>query len=123
MRNAIAGMLLLAAAPAAAQDGWDFAITPYVWLPGLTNKLHTDTRFGTIEYRFQDSRGLRPARSGQRLRHSRESFAEPLHRAREREAHVPLRAEGLARHDRDVGPLEQSQRYVLPARSWRLTPP
>jgi opacity protein-like surface antigen len=42
-------MLLLAAAPAAAQDGWDFAFTPYVWLPSLTNKLHTDTRFGTIE--------------------------------------------------------------------------
>jgi opacity protein-like surface antigen len=49
MRTLIAGMLLLAAAPAAAQDGWDFAVTPYVWLPSLTNKLHTDTRFGTIE--------------------------------------------------------------------------
>jgi hypothetical protein len=49
MRTLVAGMLLLAAAPAAAQDGWDFAFTPYVWLPSLTNKLHTDTRFGTIE--------------------------------------------------------------------------
>jgi hypothetical protein len=49
MRTAIAGMLLLAAAPAAAQDGWDFAFTPYVWVPSLSNKLHTDTALGTIE--------------------------------------------------------------------------
>jgi len=48
MRNYLAGMLLLAAAPAAAQDAWDFAFTPYVWLPGLTNKLHTE-QFGTLE--------------------------------------------------------------------------
>jgi opacity protein-like surface antigen len=47
MRKILAGALLLAAAPAAAQDGWEFAFTPYAWLPSLTNKLHT--QFGTIE--------------------------------------------------------------------------
>jgi opacity protein-like surface antigen len=48
VRNTIAGLLLLAAAaPAAAQDGWEFTFTPYVWLPALTNKLHTE--FGTVE--------------------------------------------------------------------------
>ena len=37
---------LLAAAPAAAQDGWTFALSPYVWLPGISNS--TDTAEGTI---------------------------------------------------------------------------
>ena len=38
--------MLLLATPALAQDGWEFAITPYVWLPSLTNTLHT--QFGSF---------------------------------------------------------------------------
>ena len=47
MRRYLAGVLLLGAAPAAAQDAWEFAITPYAYLPGVTAKLNTD--FGTVE--------------------------------------------------------------------------
>ena len=40
--------LLLAAGPLAAQDtGWEFTITPYAWLPGLSTSV--DTRFGTVD--------------------------------------------------------------------------
>lgn len=46
MRKVLAAALLVAATPAAAED-WDFAFTPYVWLPSLTSQLHTE--FGTVE--------------------------------------------------------------------------
>jgi hypothetical protein len=48
-RAALAAALALAApaAPAAAQDGWSFAVSPYVWLPGLTTK--ADTPLGTVD--------------------------------------------------------------------------
>lgn len=56
MRTMFAGMLLVAAAPAAAQDGWQFTFTPYGWLPGMTNKLHT--QFGTVESEASGSDAL-----------------------------------------------------------------
>jgi opacity protein-like surface antigen len=40
-------MLLLTGTPAAAQETWELTFTPYLWLPSLTNQLHT--RFGTLE--------------------------------------------------------------------------
>ena len=47
MKKYLAGAaMLLLATPALAQDGWEFAITPYVWLPSLTNTLHT--QFGSF---------------------------------------------------------------------------
>lgn len=39
---AAVGALLAAAGPAAAQEGWSFALSPYVWLPGMTTALDTD---------------------------------------------------------------------------------
>mgnify|MGYP001477521302 CR=1 FL=1 len=48
MKTTLAGALLLvAAAPAVAQDAWDFSFTPYVWVPGLTTSVHT--RYGTVQ--------------------------------------------------------------------------
>lgn len=44
---ALAGLVALAAGPAAAQDGWTFAVSPYVWLPGLTTSV--DTPDGQVE--------------------------------------------------------------------------
>jgi hypothetical protein len=38
---------MLAAAPAVAQDGWSFAISPYAWLPGLSTSV--DTAQGTVD--------------------------------------------------------------------------
>lgn len=47
MKSTLAGALLLAAAtPAVAGDDWSFVVTPYLWLPSLTNTLHT--RFGSV---------------------------------------------------------------------------
>lgn len=47
MKKVLAG-LLLAAAPMAAMaaDGWQFAITPYAWFPGMSNSLNTE--YGTV---------------------------------------------------------------------------
>ena len=39
-------VLVLLAGPAAAQDGWSFAVTPYVWVPGIETSLDTD--FGRL---------------------------------------------------------------------------
>jgi hypothetical protein len=39
--------MLVIAAPAAAADGWSFAVSPYVWLPGVSTS--TDTPRGTVD--------------------------------------------------------------------------
>lgn len=44
----VAALVLLGAAPAAAQDGWSFAVTPYLWFSGITASVDTE-RFGTVE--------------------------------------------------------------------------
>jgi hypothetical protein len=43
----VAGLLAAAAGPAAAQDGWTFAVSPYVWLPALSTAV--DTPFGRVD--------------------------------------------------------------------------
>lgn len=53
MKAYVTGALLLVAAPAAAQEAWEFAITPYAYLPGVTAKLNTD--FGDVESRTSGS--------------------------------------------------------------------
>jgi hypothetical protein len=40
-------VLVLLAGPAAAQDGWTFAVSPYVWVPGINTSLDTD--FGRLD--------------------------------------------------------------------------
>ena len=46
-RAALAAALVVAAAPAGAQDAWRFAISPYAWLPGLSTSV--DTAEGTVD--------------------------------------------------------------------------
>ena len=55
MKTYLAGALLLVAAPAAAQEAWQFAITPYAYLPGVTAKLNTD--FGERRVPHERQRG------------------------------------------------------------------
>jgi opacity protein-like surface antigen len=43
----------LAALPAAAADGWSFAVSPYAWLPGMNTSLGTE--FGRIDSDEEDS--------------------------------------------------------------------
>jgi opacity protein-like surface antigen len=40
-------VLVLLAGPAAAQDGWTVAVSPYVWVPGINTSLDTD--FGRLD--------------------------------------------------------------------------
>ena len=47
MRTMLAGLLVAVAGPAAAQDPWSFALSPYVWLPGVSTS--TETGRGTID--------------------------------------------------------------------------
>ena len=47
MRTMLACALLAAAGPAAAQDGWSFAASPYVWLPGFSTSAETGR--GTVD--------------------------------------------------------------------------
>jgi opacity protein-like surface antigen len=56
MKTYLTGALLLVAAPAAAQEAWEFAITPYAYLPGVTAKLNTE--FGTVESDTSESDAL-----------------------------------------------------------------
>ena len=56
MKTYLAGALLLVAAPAAAQEAWQFAITPYAYLPGVTAKLNTD--FGDVKSRTSGSEAI-----------------------------------------------------------------
>jgi hypothetical protein len=43
----VIGLIGLTAAPAGAQEGWRFAVSPYVWLPGLTTSVGTPE--GTVD--------------------------------------------------------------------------
>lgn len=57
MKKVLVGLLLTAAPMAAsAADGWQFAITPYAWVPGMSNSL--DTRFGTVSSSSSSSNAL-----------------------------------------------------------------
>jgi hypothetical protein len=48
MKAACACLCLMLAGPAAAQtSGWSFAVSPYVWVPGITASV--DTAWGTVE--------------------------------------------------------------------------
>lgn len=52
---ALAAAALLAAAPALAQDGWEFAATPYAWVPGFTNKVQTKQGWVEVDKSSSDA--------------------------------------------------------------------
>jgi hypothetical protein len=47
MRILFSAALAVLAGPAAAQSGWSFAVSPYVWVPGINTSLDTD--FGALD--------------------------------------------------------------------------
>jgi hypothetical protein len=48
MKAAAASMVLPLVGPAAAQDsGWQFALSPYAWVPGIGTSV--ETAWGTVE--------------------------------------------------------------------------